>query len=140
MIVDDAVLARRIMRNMLTGGGHEIACEVSSGEDALAAYRENQPDVVMMDVTMPGKDGITAAREILQQDARAKVIMVTSVASRAVVERAFTTGVSGYITKPCSSERVLREIEQVLAFGSKETSKPVQDSPSAAETTVPNTP
>ena len=114
MIVDDAMLARRLLKTTLTAGGHEVAAEVASGEEALSAYREHQPDLVLMDINLPGISGIDALRQILKADAAARVVMVTSVTREQTVREAVAGGAAAYVVKPYTSDRILSVLETVL--------------------------
>ena len=67
------------MKNILTGGGHEVVSEAADGAAAVERYRELRPDLVMMDVTMPQIDGIEASRRILAEFPDARIVIVTSI-------------------------------------------------------------
>lgn len=114
MIVDDTTLARRIMRNALTSGGHEVVAEASNGEAAVQVYSAHKPDVVTMDVTMPGIDGVEASRRILAAHSDARVIMVTSVAREAVVRESLRTGALAFVVKPYKPHQILTAVDRVL--------------------------
>jgi len=115
LIVDDAALARRIMRNALCAGGHEVAGEASTGGAAIREYEAQRPDLVMMDVTMPGMDGLEASKRILELDSSARIIMVTSINREGVVRESLRSGVSAYLVKPYNSEKLLRAVDRALA-------------------------
>lgn len=110
MIVDDANLARRIMRMTLSSAGHEVVCEAATGADAIREYECHRPDVVMMDVTMPEMDGMEAARQILVQDPSARIVMVTSICSEEVVRESYRAGVTAFLVKPFKSDRLLNVV------------------------------
>ena len=119
MIVDDAVLARKIMRNVLTNGGHDVVGEIGSGDTALETFRQLKPDLVMMDVTMPGKDGVTAGRDILSEIPEAKIVIVSSIHRESVVRDSLGSGVAGYIIKPYTTERILETVDRIVGAGAK---------------------
>jgi len=114
LIADDAVVARRIMKNILTSGGHEVVFEATSGQEALDGYRRLRPDLVMMDLTMPELDGLEAARSILAEFADARIIVASSVNSEAKVRESASLGVAAYLLKPFTTERALELAEKVL--------------------------
>jgi two-component system, chemotaxis family, chemotaxis protein CheY len=114
MIVDDTTLARRIMRNTLVSAGHEVVAEANSGETALDAYSTHKPDVVTMDVTMSGIDGIEASRRILAAHSDARVIMVTSLAREAIVQESLRSGVAAFVIKPFKPHQLLSAVDRVL--------------------------
>ena len=91
LVVDDAEFLRVRISKMLVGDGYEVI-EAENGALALAAYKSNKPDVVLMDITMPEMDGLTALREILAVDSGAKVIMLTALGQESVVLEAIKSG------------------------------------------------
>ncbi len=115
MIVDDAMIARRVLRSMLIDAGHEVIAEAETGESAVEAYRAHRPDVVLMDISMPGIDGIEALQQIVSQDPSARVVMATSVSREKTVREALNNGAAGYVVKPYRMERIVSVIESVLA-------------------------
>ena len=78
LIVDDAAFMRLSIKTMLERHGFEISGEAENGEEAIAKYKELKPDVVTMDITMPGMSGIEALKAIRQIDPKAKVVVVSS--------------------------------------------------------------
>lgn len=80
MVVDDSRIQEVQIRKMLEGSDYEVVCYCRSGEDALAQYDEVKPDVVTMDIIMPGMDGLETAQAILEEYPEAKIIMVSSLA------------------------------------------------------------
>ena len=106
---DDSILATEVLRSALQELGHKVVNTAKSGAEALVAYRTTNPDVVTMDVTMPGIDGIAAARNIIKEFPDARVIMVTSHAQKGMVMQALNAGAKGYILKPIKKDK-LREI------------------------------
>ena len=115
MIVDDAMLARRIMRNVLSEAGHDIVDEAGDGAKAVEGYREHKPDVVLMDITMPDLNGVDAAHQILTEYPEARIVMVTSVNRELTVRESVAAGVAAYIVKPYRAETVVNTLERVLA-------------------------
>lgn len=78
LIVDDSKTSRKILRNILEDSGHEVVGEAINGEEAVVKYKELQPDITTMDITMPVMDGLQALKEIMDTDKNAKVVMVTA--------------------------------------------------------------
>ena len=103
------------MKNILSGEAHEVVFEARTGTEAVDAYRRLRPDLVMMDVTMPEVDGIEAARRIMAEFPGARIIMVTSITSEAIVRRTADLGVSAYLVKPFTTERAVELVNKVLA-------------------------
>jgi two-component system chemotaxis response regulator CheY len=81
----------------------------------VATYREIHPDIVLMDVTMPEMDGLTALKEIVQFDAKARVIMLTALGQESVVLEAVKSGARDFVVKPFEQERVMNAITKLLA-------------------------
>ncbi|MDF2954987.1 MAG: Two-component response regulator [Candidatus Alkanophagales archaeon MCA70_species_2] len=113
LIVDDAAFMRMMLKNILKTNGHEVH-EAENGESAVEKYKELKPDLVTMDVVMPGMNGIEALKVITQLDPSAKVIMCTAVGQQAMVLEAMKAGAKGYIVKPFQAPKVLEEVSKVL--------------------------
>jgi response regulator NasT len=106
VIAEDEALIRMDLREMLEEEGHEVVGEASNGADAVALTRELLPDVVFMDVKMPGVDGIEGARAIAE-DRLAPVVMVTAFSQAGYVEQASAAGAMAYIVKPFTRTDIL---------------------------------
>ncbi|MFB6109198.1 MAG: response regulator [Haloplanus sp.] len=111
LIVDDSEFMRNLLREILEGE-HNIVGEAENGVEAVEMHEEMGPDVVMMDIVMPIRDGIDATAEI-KSDHDTKVIMCTSVGQEEKMKEAVRAGADGYITKPFQKPNVLEEIENV---------------------------
>ena len=114
LIVDDSRTSRRILSNILLENGHAVAGEAKNGEEAIALYGQLKPDLVTMDITMPVMDGIAALAKIREADANAKVIMITAAGQKEKVAEALKLGAAEFVTKPFSTEEVLKVIENVM--------------------------
>ena len=112
LVVDDHGVVRLGVERALSGlPGVEVVGAVADGEQALAAVPELEPDVILMDLQMPGLDGIAATREIVRQQPDARVVVLTSYLDRAKIEAALEAGAIGYTLKdgdPQELERVVR--------------------------------
>jgi two-component system chemotaxis response regulator CheY len=115
LIVDDAAFMRTLLKNILFPKGHEIAGEAENGAIAVEKYRQLKPDLVTMDIVMPGVNGIDALKQIKAFDPNAKIIMCTAVGQEAMVRAAITSGAKGYIVKPFQAPKVLEEVQKVLS-------------------------
>lgn len=114
MIVDDAEFLRVRISKMLNGEGFEVV-EAENGARAVEKYKEIHPDLVLMDVTMPEMDGLTALKTIRESDSQARVIMLTALGQESVVLDAIKSGAKDFIVKPFEQERVLGAIKKILA-------------------------
>lgn len=102
LIVDDAVIMRMRIREIAREAGWTIVAEATNGLEAVARYRELHPDLVTLDIVMPVKDGVTALREIRQQDPQARIIMVSAVDQREKLMECIRLGALDFVVKPFS--------------------------------------
>ena len=114
LIVDDAAFMRMMIKDILTKNGYEIAAEAENGLKAVEKYQETNPDLVLMDITMPEMDGIQALKKIKEVDAGAKVIMCSAMGQQAMVVEAIQSGAKDFIVKPFQADRVLEAVKKVV--------------------------
>ena len=115
MVVDDSRIQEVQIRSLLEGTDYEVAQYCRSGEDALAVYDEVKPDVVTMDVIMPGLDGFETARAILEEHVGARIVMVTSLDSEDIGDELDGLDVKGVVCKPFERETLLDALEQAMS-------------------------
>ena len=113
LIVDDAEFLRVRLTKMLDTDGFEVF-QAENGVKAVDLYKEIHPDVVLMDVTMPEMDGLTALKTIVGFDPKAKVIMLTALGQESVVLEAVKSGARDFIVKPFEHDRVMKAIGKLL--------------------------
>ncbi len=113
LIVDDAEFLRVRISKMLSGDGHEIV-EAENGARAVEQYKLIHPDLVLMDITMPEMDGLSALKAIRSFDPKARVIMLTALGQESVVLEAIKSGARDFIVKPFERERVINAISKIL--------------------------
>ena len=114
LIVDDAAFMRMMIKDILTKNGYEVAGEAENGAVAVTKYAEIKPDLVLMDITMPEKDGIQALKDIKASDAGAKVIMCSAMGQQAMVIEAIQSGARDFIVKPFQADRVIEAVKKVV--------------------------
>lgn len=114
LIVDDAEFLRVRLTKMLSTDGYEVF-QAENGVKAVATYKDIHPDVVLMDVTMPEMDGLTALKEIVGFDPQARVIMLTALGQESVVLEAVKSGAKDFVVKPFEQDRVMKAITKLLA-------------------------
>ena len=114
LIVDDAAFMRMMLADILIEKGFEIAGEAEDGEEALRLYGELKPDLVTMDIIMPGSGGIDAIKDILNEDPQAKILMVSALGQQVLVKEALEAGAKGFVVKPFKPEKVIEEIQNIL--------------------------
>lgn len=116
LLVDDHALVRTGIRHILDEStGIEVLAEASSGEDAVDMARSEKPDVVLMDVNMPGIGGMEATRKIAAVAPETKVIVVSVHASDPYPSRLMEAGAQGYLTKDCSGDEIVTAVRRVHA-------------------------
>ena len=114
LIVDDAAFMRMMIKDILSKNGYTVAGEAENGAKAVEKYNELKPDLVLMDVTMPEKDGIQALKEIKAADAGAQVIMCSAMGQQAMVIESIQSGAKDFIVKPFQADRVLEAVKKVV--------------------------
>lgn len=114
LIVDDSRTSRKMLKEVISGAGHEIVGEAVNGEEGFIMFRELKPDVVTMDITMPIMNGIESLECIKKSNESAKIIMVTAAGQKEKMVRAIKEGADEFISKPYEPEQVLEALERVL--------------------------
>lgn len=114
LLVDDHALVRSGIRRILDDTrGIKVVAEASTGEEAIDQVREHQPDVVLMDVNMPGIGGLEATRKLMQSHQGLRVIVVTIHVDEPYPTRLLEAGASGYLTKGCGVDEIVTAIRAV---------------------------
>lgn len=116
VLIDDDPLVRAGLKLML--GGHEgvdFVGEGGDGSEAAALVAEHRPDVLLMDIRMPGKDGLTATEELMAHKDAPRVVILTTFDSDDAVLRALAAGAAGFLLKDTPPDRMLEAIKQVAA-------------------------
>jgi two-component system chemotaxis response regulator CheY len=114
MIVDDAAFMRMMVKQALTQSDYTNIVEAADGEIACNLYKSEQPDLVIMDITMPNKTGIEALKEIKQGDPNAKIVMCSAMGQEAMVVEAIKLGALDFIVKPFKPDRIIQTVSKVL--------------------------
>ena len=115
LIVDDHALLRDAIRVALELAGHEIVGEAGDGYEAIRLAEELRPAIVLMDVSLPGIDGIEATRRLIIRGSESRVVILTMHGDPALVARAVRAGASAYLTKGFSMPEVVEAVEKVAA-------------------------
>ncbi|AZB42950.1 response regulator [Bacillus sp. FJAT-42376] len=115
LIVDDAAFMRMMIKDILSKNGFDVVGEAADGVQAVEKYKEHQPDLVTMDITMPEMDGITALKEIKKINPNAKIIMCSAMGQQAMVIDAIQAGAKDFIVKPFQADRVIEAIQKSLS-------------------------
>lgn len=114
LVVDDSEFARRNMKKILTSVGGEVAGFAANGKEAIEQYLKLKPDLVFMDITMPEMEGLEAVQGIIDRDASAKIVMVSSNGYQDIIKEALDSGAKHFLTKPVEPQQVASVVEFVL--------------------------
>ena len=114
LLVDDEPHIRKFVGLLLKQLGSPTIIEAANGQEALALYQQERPDLVLLDVNMPGLDGIATLRKLRELDPDVVVIMLTSLASRQVVEGAADLGACLYIRKDTPKDEMLKMLRETI--------------------------
>jgi len=113
LVVDDAAFMRMRCSKLLTQNGYKVV-EAENGAQAVRMYQQYRPDAVLLDITMPEMDGLTALKEIRKIDPNAKVAMVTAMGQQSIVMEALKAGARDFVLKPFQTERVLGTVKKLV--------------------------
>jgi len=114
LVVDDAAFMRMMIKDVLSKNGYEILGEAENGQKAIEKFKELNPDLVIMDITMPEVDGIQAVKEIKKIDPNAKIIMCSAMGQQAMVIESIQAGARDFIVKPFQADRVVEAVKKVI--------------------------
>ncbi|MFN8132446.1 MAG: response regulator [Solirubrobacteraceae bacterium] len=114
LVVDDAAFMRKMVSDALASGGHEVVGEAGNGEEAIDRFQELKPEITTLDITMPGKDGLEALKEIVAMDPSARVVMCSALGQESKVLEAIKAGAKDFVVKPFEPARVLDAVTKAL--------------------------
>ncbi len=114
LIVDDSKFMRKVIKEILTGGGHTVLGEAENGQDGIDLYDSLKPDFVIMDITMGGKDGMDAVKEIKQKHPDSKIIVISALNETTIKMNDHDILADKFITKPFEKEELLNLIDNLI--------------------------
>ncbi|MBN2296375.1 MAG: response regulator [Pirellulales bacterium] len=117
LIVDDALIIREIVKETAIAAGWEIAGEAINGQEAIDLYLKLKPSAVTLDMVMPEYDGIHALRGIMEADPEAKILVLSALDQKTVLQQAFKLGASDFIVKPFNKGRLVESLECLVLEG-----------------------
>ncbi|MDG0814837.1 response regulator [Bdellovibrio svalbardensis] len=113
-VVDDAAFLRELIKNIVTSAGGMCVGEAENGEEAVKLIQSTLPDLVFMDMVMPEKNGIEAAKAIKEFAPETKIIGCSTIDNEDLIEKAKEAGFDAYLTKPFTKDQILKAIDKVL--------------------------
>ena len=114
LIVDDAEFMRVMLKDILVDMGLAVVGEAEDGDQAVAMFRDLQPELVLLDINLPTVSGIDALREIVASDPAADVVMITALGQKEEVLASIKAGARDFIVKPFDQERVQETLSRIL--------------------------
>ena len=115
LIVDDSLFIRAMIKGVLVQNGYEVIEEACDGDDAISKYKEFQPDIVTMDITMPGTNGIVASKEILKLNPDAKIIVISALGHQDYILDLLKSGVKDYMFKTVNPQLLIQTVKTIEA-------------------------
>jgi len=115
LIGDDSSAIRIILKEILMMDGHNVVGEGKDGDETIVLYCELRPDLLLLDLTMPKKDGLAVIREIISKHPEAKIILITASDDQEYIQHCLDSGALSSISKPFSFKNVLKVVSKILA-------------------------
>lgn len=115
LVADDSDAIRLVLKDILEVGQHSVVGEASDGQEVVEKYSELKPDLLLLDLAMPKKDGYTALKEIIQLDPDAKIILITAADDQKTINQCLTAGAKAYVSKPFNFDNVLKVISSIVS-------------------------
>ena len=114
MVVDDSRIMALQIRKLLENSDYEVVAYCENGEEAIARYGEVQPDLVTMDIIMPGIDGLETAQVLMYEHDEAKILMISSLGDDDMLQELYGIGAQGVLFKPLTREALLAALKKAL--------------------------
>jgi two-component system chemotaxis response regulator CheY len=116
LVVDDSALSRRISRGILQGAGH-VVLDAEDGISAIEGYFLEKPDLVLLDITMKGMNGIEVLQKLREMDPNARVVIATADIQSSTRTLTQDAGACGFVVKPLGADQVLAAVESAMRGG-----------------------
>ena len=114
MIADDSDAIRLVLKDILAIGNHTVVAEAKNGEEAVNLFFQTSPELLLLDLAMPKKDGLTVLKEIIEKNPKARVVLITASDDQKIINQCLQIGASSYISKPFDFTNVLKQINDSL--------------------------
>ena len=113
MIADDSDAIRLVLKDILCIGNHDVVAEAEDGAEAVDFYKQYNPEIMLLDLAMPKKDGLEVVKEVIGFDSNAKIILITASDDQKIINECLKSGASSYISKPFDFNSVLKSITEI---------------------------
>ena len=113
MIADDSDAIRLVLKDILQIGEHKIVAEATNGAESVDLYKQHNPELLLLDLAMPEKDGLAVVKEVISYDPNAKIILITASDDEKVIRQCLEEGAASYISKPFDFNIVLETIKKI---------------------------
>lgn len=114
LIADDSMFMRKRLSDILTDEGHDVVAEAEDGNEAISLFTQLQPELVMLDITMPERNGMGALNHIMANAPEARVIMCSALGEETVVQECIETGAKAFVVKPFDPSEVISAVGDAL--------------------------
>jgi two-component system chemotaxis response regulator CheY len=114
LTIEDSAFERKAIINMLSKAGYKDIIEAETAEEALEKYKSEKPDLVLLDLRLPGMDGIECFKELKKINPRVKVVVVSIVTRQDSIDECMKLGAKAYIMKPVTQNKLIDPIKKVL--------------------------
>lgn len=114
LVVDDTEFMRLTIRRILEEAGYNVIAEAENGAVAIEQFKLHQPDLILMDITMPVMNGLEALKQIKTIDPNSTIVIVSALGQEMIVREAIASGAKSFIVKPFQAERLIELIERIL--------------------------
>lgn len=115
LIADDSDAIRLVLKDIIELSPHSVSGEAVDGQDAVEKYSKLKPDLLLLDLAMPRKDGLTVVKEIMAAHSSAKIILITAADDQKIINQCLTAGAKAYISKPFDFDNVLKVISNIVS-------------------------
>lgn len=116
LVADDSDAIRQVLHDILVIGKHELIGEAIDGNEAVEKFNELQPDLLLLDLAMPKKDGLTVVKEIIEFTPDARIVLITASDNQQIISQCLNAGAIASISKPFDFDKVLKVISDALSI------------------------
>ncbi len=114
MIADDSDAIRLVLKDILDIGKHTVVAEAVNGDEAVDLFFKTSPDLLLLDLAMPKKDGLSVLKEIMEKNPKAKIVLITASDDQKIINQCLQIGAVSCISKPFDFNEVLKQINDSL--------------------------